>query len=163
MTDLEAKKILYVLESAYPRSEFRPGTATIYCEMLKDLPHEVVSEAVRRLIATSKWLPTVAEIRRACMEIIEPLPSAEAAWVEACAAARAFTPYQSAQKEPAMSPLTHKAVQVMGGIEAIAYSDQPELIGREFRRVYERLRESEMLVRQQGRVPIRTALPESEG
>lgn len=53
-----------------------------------------------------------------------------------------------------MSPLTRKAVQVLGGIEAIAYSGQPEFMGREFRRVYERLRESEIRNRQQGRMQI---------
>lgn len=168
MTELQAQKLLYVLESAYSRSEFRPGTAKIYTQMLADLPYEVAKTAVMRLIATSKWLPTIAEIRHACAELIDPLLSAEDAWIEACKAARVYTPYQAPPEVrkaqaayrgyqvegPTMSPLTRKAVQVLGGIEAIAYSDQPEFMGREFRRIYERLRESEMRNRQQGRMQI---------
>jgi hypothetical protein len=165
MTELEAKKLLYVLESAYPRAEFAAGTAQLYAQMLGDLPYEVAKTAVMRLIATSKWLPTIAEIRQMCAETVNPLLSAEDAWIEACKAARAFTPYQAPPElqmalrghvrgTADMSPLTRKAVQVLGGIEAIAYSGQPEFMGREFRRVYERLRESEIRNRQQGRMQI---------
>jgi hypothetical protein len=165
MTELQAQKLLYILENAYSRAEFRPGTAKIYAQMLSDLPYRVAEEAVRRLIATSKWLPTVAEIRQMCVEVVDSPLSAEDAWIEACTTARSFTPYQASPElqialrgyvaeEAPMSPLTRKAVQVLGGIEAIAYSGQPEFMGREFRRVYERLRESEIRNRQQGRMQI---------
>ncbi len=171
MTDIEVKKLLYILESAYPRGEFRAGTAKVYAQMLSDLPYRVAEEAIRRLIATSKWLPTIAEIRQMCAEVMDPPLSAEDAWIEACNAARAFTPYQAppelqmalrghVRETAEMSTLTRKAVQVLGGIEAIAYSDQPEFMGREFRRVYERLRESQIRSRQQGQMQMQ--MPESE-
>lgn len=160
MTETEAKKLLYVLEGAYPRNPFTEASARVYSQMLADIPYAVASEAVRRLMATSKWLPSVSEIRQMCAELMEPVPSAEDAWLEAMEAARAFTPYQTppelqmqmrgfVREGPKMAPLTARAVAVVGGVEALAYSTSLEHAGREFRRVYESLRQSEMARRQQ--------------
>jgi hypothetical protein len=59
----ESAGVVALLKAAYPRQELDRDTIRLYAKMLADLDAEVVVAAVERIIATSKWFPTVAEIR----------------------------------------------------------------------------------------------------
>lgn len=63
MSPLEIKKLVAVLVAAYPASKVTPESVGIYERMLADLDYPAANAAVEQLLATSKWLPTVAEIR----------------------------------------------------------------------------------------------------
>lgn len=75
MTDAESTMALKVLFAAYPAAMARQSdiqqqeTRKTYRLMLADLNFDLVQCAVARLIATAKWLPTVAEIREAAVLI----------------------------------------------------------------------------------------------
>lgn len=77
MTEIEAQQIVTVIAAAWPGqvSRLTPTQQTdqqrIYRRMLADLDYPVVNAAVERLIATSKFFPTIAEIREACVHTIE--------------------------------------------------------------------------------------------
>lgn len=84
MTEVEAAKLIKVLQEAYPRAEFTEGRIEIYTQLLADLPYAAAQKAVLKLIATSPFLPTVAEIRKATAEYMHgPLPDADEAYREA--------------------------------------------------------------------------------
>lgn len=63
MSPLEIKKLVAVLVAAYPTTKATAETVGIYERMLADLGYPSANAAVEQLLATSKWMPTVAEIR----------------------------------------------------------------------------------------------------
>lgn len=68
MKESEVTELVAVLVAAFPRPPIAEKTVAIYEQMLRDLAVEVAHRAVARLVATSKWLPTIAEIRAAAVE-----------------------------------------------------------------------------------------------
>lgn len=82
MNTLEAKKLIAVLIAAFP-GKATDATVQIYERMLGDLEYVAANAAVERLLATAKFLPTIAEIREATLTVHagEIRPGAEA-WGE---------------------------------------------------------------------------------
>ena len=64
MSKLDTLKALSFLQLAYNRS-LSEQQLEFYVEMLKDVHPGILAVAVRKLINTSKFLPTIAEIREA--------------------------------------------------------------------------------------------------
>lgn len=68
-TDKEAMKVWMVLVVAYPTHGREVGeavmqqTAKLYARLLADLPVPLLMAAAEQHIASSKWFPTVAELR----------------------------------------------------------------------------------------------------
>ena len=69
MTKKEAIQILAILKAAYPSSynnmtkEEASGTVGVWCMQFEDMPGDIVLMAVHKLISTSKFPPTVAEVK----------------------------------------------------------------------------------------------------
>ena len=69
-----------ILRDAYPRQDFPERTAVLYGRMLADLDDLLVVEAVRKIVKTSRFLPSIAEIREQVAEATLGLPTASEAW-----------------------------------------------------------------------------------
>ena len=82
----EAFRIVAMLQGAWPHRQLPDSTAEVYAMTLSDLAYAEVRDAVTRLIQTSKFLPSVAEIREVVVEERCDLPAAEVAWGEVRAA-----------------------------------------------------------------------------
>lgn len=73
MTPLEALEAIKLLLAAYPTQRLRMsaedvrGMNAAYTAALSDLPFEVVRVGITKLVKTSKWMPTIAEIRGAAV------------------------------------------------------------------------------------------------
>lgn len=78
----EAVRIVSRLQAAYPRQEYPDSTAEIYAGALLDLEAEDVEHAAVYLVRTSKWFPTISEIRERVAEDRADLPEPEMAWAE---------------------------------------------------------------------------------
>jgi hypothetical protein len=65
----EAAKLVAMISAAWRDAAISDATAEIYETMLADLSFETAQQAVARLIATNKWLPTIAEIRATAADI----------------------------------------------------------------------------------------------
>lgn len=69
MTKKEAVQILAILKAAYPASyngmtkEEASGTVAIWAMQFEDMPANIVMMAIHKLIATSKFPPSVAEVK----------------------------------------------------------------------------------------------------
>lgn len=70
MKPSEAAELVAVLMAAYPSAKSTPRTSEVYERMLMDLDVRAANAAVERLLATSRFMPTVAEIREACMDLM---------------------------------------------------------------------------------------------
>lgn len=66
MTPIEAAKITAVLLVAYPDKAI---PVELYERLLVDLDYATTNAAIERLLATSKWPPTIAEIRAAALAL----------------------------------------------------------------------------------------------
>lgn len=69
MTASEAAKLVAVLLQVYPQAQFGPASSAIYERLLGDLDYAMASAAVDQLAKTSRWMPTIAEIRTAAAEL----------------------------------------------------------------------------------------------
>lgn len=69
MTKLEVAKLVGVLMASFPNGKVAAETSAIYERMLADLDYPAANAAVERLLATSRFLPTVAEIREAALTL----------------------------------------------------------------------------------------------
>lgn len=69
MTKTEVAKLVAVLLAAFPNAKASAQTSTVYETLLADLDADAAAAAVQRLIGTSRWMPTVAEIREAALAV----------------------------------------------------------------------------------------------
>lgn len=83
MTREESLAVASMLIEAYPR-EVKSDTLKAYALHLADLDHAMAGAAVKHLVSTSKWLPTIAEVKQqvARQTLPKALPVAEA-WGQA--------------------------------------------------------------------------------
>lgn len=69
MTKAEVTKLVAVMCAAFPTAKVTADTCAIYERMLADLEYPVANAAVEQLLATARFMPTVAEIRERCLAI----------------------------------------------------------------------------------------------
>lgn len=75
MTKKEAVQILAILKAAYPASyngmtkEEASGTVTVWSMQFAEMPVDIVMMAIHKLISTSKFPPTVAEVKTKIRDI----------------------------------------------------------------------------------------------
>lgn len=101
MTSEQAQQLVAVLAAAFPGTLARldadqqrvmHGT---YRRMLVDLDYAATNAAIERLLATAKFLPTVAEIREATLAVVEgPRSNGGEAWGAVLRAIRKWGVYR---------------------------------------------------------------------
>lgn len=75
MTKKEAVQILAILKAAYPNSyrgmskEEATGTINIWSMQFSDMPADIVLMALNKLIASSKFPPSIAEVKNKIGEL----------------------------------------------------------------------------------------------
>lgn len=85
----------------------------LWCELLSDLGGELLRAATLQHVAISKWFPTVAELREAAADIVNPdhQMTAMEAWGEVVSQIRAVGSYGRPQFS---NPMIHRMVSDMG-------------------------------------------------
>lgn len=89
----QAAQVMRVIEHAWPR-KIEPETAALYIEHMRDLPYEVTVAAVKRLVVSDEFMPSIATIRRTVADALGLLPPPDAI---AIAQADAWLDYQHQQ------------------------------------------------------------------
>lgn len=147
------------LTAAYPDYEVKPETAEVYWERLNTrLTPQEWEAAVNRHIDACKWFPKVSELLQAVEALRPRPPSAIDAWQTLMAAA-------PSGEEPEMDTPTRKAMNFVGGWEAICYTptDQHPFMFARFKEAYleaqERGRKADLLIAIER---YQAALPEPE-
>lgn len=94
MKKSEVTELVAILSATFTRPPMAEKTCQVYENMLADLERQAAHRAVSRLINTSKWLPTIAEIRAAAVELEHGARRAGAeAWGDVNEAIRKFGRY----------------------------------------------------------------------
>jgi hypothetical protein len=136
MTPPEAAKLVATLSAAYPRAAVTVETSRVYERMLADLDFDVATKAVARVIATSRFLPTIAEIRIAAAEVEHgPVRVGGEAWGDVGFAIRRF----GARETPRLlDPVAAQCVRLLGW-HSICSPDNESAIRAHFIRLYDQL------------------------
>ncbi|MBT8453904.1 MAG: hypothetical protein KJO40_18225 [Deltaproteobacteria bacterium] len=110
MKQSESRAVLAALKAAYPRQPISDTTLKVYERLLADLEGTTVVEAMRNHIKTSRFFPSVAEIRTLSLAINDVQP-AELAWADVLQEVRRVGIYGT----PTFSnPITGEAVGAVG-------------------------------------------------
>jgi hypothetical protein len=112
MTPSEAAKAVAMLQAAYPAARWSEPTIELYELMLAPLEFSVARNAVVRIIHSSKFLPTVAEVLEAAVDVsVGPSRNPIDAWGDVGMAIRRIGSYGSPKFE---DPLVAECVRIMG-------------------------------------------------
>lgn len=116
--------LLRAISGAYPMFELTNDRVSIYVKLLADLDNDALTAATQQHIATSKFPPTVAELREACSFLTRPaLPSWSDAWAEVLDCIRRV----GYLGQPSFShPLIAQAVQGLGGWQTMCQMEISE-------------------------------------
>lgn len=125
MTEPEAQKLVTVLVTAFPTqlsrmsAEQQASMQAIYRRMLGDLGYPEANAAVERLLATSRFMPTIAEIRDAAHTATNGQKRAGGeAWGDVLKAIRRYGYMRSPGTDFAFDdPLVHRCAASMGWSE----------------------------------------------
>ena len=135
MTRVEVAKLVAVLIAAFPYAKITPSTSSAYEDMLADLDYARTNAAVKRILASAKFLPTIAEIREAVLEADRgPRRPGGDAWGEVLAAVHKF----GVHRTPAFrDPLVAHCVRQLGW-EEICNSENQAADRARFVELYDR-------------------------
>jgi hypothetical protein len=104
----------------YPSSRVNadPLTVAMWHEMLEDLPADVVSVAMKRMCATLKYPPSVADIREAVKDAVQDaagIPIAGEAWARVSKAMSRWGYHRPEQARADLGEDIWRAVEMIGG------------------------------------------------
>jgi hypothetical protein len=128
-----------VLVDAFDPPRWSERRTALYVAALDDLPGDVLHLAVLDLIRTTRYMPRVAEVRRAVLDLVRPRrPDAGEAWAEVLDAIRSL----GRHGRPEWShPLIGDAVRAVGGWRWLCDSTNPTADRARFLDAYARLAE----------------------
>lgn len=92
MKPSQAKAAIALLIAAYPRGSWPASTQEVYARSIEPFAFDDVRRAIERLVATSEFPPSIAEVRREIVEDALGLPGEIEAWMLAEAHASARRP-----------------------------------------------------------------------
>lgn len=133
----ELEYVLGQLFSAYANTRVDEGTVAIYTRLLADIPPADLQTVVDQCIASSKFLPTVAEIREQWYLLTSRLgqPSATEGWADVLRQIRAVG---YIGKPTFGNPITEAVVKAIGWRELCA-SENIVADRAHFMRMYDQL------------------------
>ena len=161
MTRKETAQLLALIAVAYPTSRLRADgmTLDLWHQMLSDLPGEVVGAATKRMLATLKFPPTIADIREAVAKATadaQGVLSAGEAWAKVKKAVAWYGWNRGDEARAWLGDDLWRAVELVGGWREVCLSDDPETVrSAQFERRY-----SAMIQQQVERIQIPASVRE---
>lgn len=131
MTEAEAGELVAVLQAAFPRAEVDEATLKVYSQALRDLDIDEARTAVWSVVRTSRFFPTVAEIRGEYLRRFIDAPSPAEAWAQIERADKSIGGLPH--------PLVREAFSMVGGRWALKTSDNLVALRAHFWRIYDDL------------------------
>lgn len=144
MTKQEFMKIAAAINTYYPKDKPFPNqeAAQLWYEEFKDLPYDAVQMGLRRHVNTSKWCPTIAELKEAIVTNIAGNKDWGVAWNECINAISRYGQYQEEEALESMSPLTRQIVKRLG-YRDLCLSENQMQDRANFRMVFDQVADNE--------------------
>ena len=148
MTRDEVITLIQTIIVMYPASKVRTDqlTVSVWHEMLRDLPGEVVSAATKRMCATLKYPPCVADIRENVAQATreaQGMPTAGEAWAKVRKAASWYGHYRPDEARKALGDEIWRAVEMVGGWREVC-EGEGAIISAQFERRYNGIVQQEL-------------------
>jgi hypothetical protein len=143
MSPAEVSKLLPVLAAAYSNFVVDNLQHRLWSDMLADLDYRLAVLAVRRHIATSRFAPTIAEIREHAVALSTrgEVTGAEA-WGELMQAIRHHGYYHEVEGLASLSPSTRRVAEMLTWRE-INLCENVDVLRGQFLRMYDQVRNRE--------------------
>lgn len=131
MTPAQASSILALLSGAYPHIQVTRETVEAYRLCLADMDAGMVRDAVKEHIATSKFWPSIAEIRERAARgrVNAPLPDEAFAQIRRAA--------DATSERHLIHPIALDALEDIGGWWPIMRGDDMTVLRGQFVRAYQ--------------------------
>lgn len=148
-------EILASLAQAFTRQPVTTQTLQVYLRELEDVPADELEVAVRFLIRTSEWFPTLRAIRERVAEQRLDLPDESTALAQVAARmAWARTDEDDRDPDPPeLHPAVREALDLVGGFAAFRAAEEPGVIRGQFARYYRERRGEAVQRVQAGTLP----------
>lgn len=148
MTRDEVITLIQTIIVMYPASKVRTDqlTVSVWHEMLHDLPGEVVSAATKRMCATLKYPPSIADIRENVAQATreaQGAPTAGEAWAKVRKAASWYGYYRPDEARKALGDEIWRAVEMVGGWREVC-EGEGAIISAQFERRYNGMVQQEL-------------------
>lgn len=141
----EVSKLLTIMADMYPKFEVSDLKVALWYDMIGDLSYEVAQTALKKVMLTSHYPPTVADIRKAAAEIIQSdkdIMDAGKAWGEVQNAISKWGFYEPEKALDMLSPLTRKVAEQISWRE-ICCSENIGVVRGQFMKMYNTLESRE--------------------
>lgn len=143
MTKKEFATFAAAMKTYYPKENLLPNAqaAELWFIELQDLPYEVAMIALRQYVHTSKWSPTIADLReRAAGITLGEAPDWGEAWQKVQNADRWYGMYREEEAVETLDELTRETVKRLG-FQNICLSENAVADRARFKDIYEQLAE----------------------
>ena len=117
MTIDEFRVLAKGMKAVYPQPNFLPDmdAVNVWYELLKDIDYQVANMAIQMHAQSSKFPPTVAEIRESASKIVHgETKDWSKAWEEACKAMSRFGRDRKAEAYETLDDLTREVIDRLG-------------------------------------------------
>jgi len=133
-------KALKILEAAYPHRDNQEATIAMYVHYLSDLPPDALARAITQHIRTSKYFPSVAELRQLVAEECVDLPEPEVALQQV----RKIIARKGHAEGWRELPDNAVGRAALAHWWPLCYSQYPESVHREYMATYKRMRDQDI-------------------
>jgi hypothetical protein len=139
MNRQEVIRLLAIATANFPTMQERDmkPTAVLWEQALSDMPYEVAEKAILKVLSTSKFFPTVAEIRDAGIQLTQPRSiDAIEAWGLIIQAIRKYGMYD---QEKAMQSLPSDVEAMVRRFtwRELCLNENPDILRAQFRMAWE--------------------------
>ena len=144
MNKKDWSKIAAAINTYYPKEKPFPNAAAVqlWYEEFRDLPYEDVVVALRRHVNTSRWCPTIAELKDALVVNVAGADDWGEHWKAAVDAVHRFGRYREDEALASLDPMTREVVRRLGYKE-LCRSENQTAERANFRVVYEQVSNNE--------------------
>ena len=149
MTVKEFATIASAIKAAWPGSNIMPDKQSkeVWYTMLADLSYPICLNAVKQLICTNKFAPTISEIRECCSSNQTIEIDWGRAWEEVLKAIRYFGYYRPEEALQSLSPNVRACVKRLG-FQNLCLSENQMADRANFRMIYEQMQKEDKMDRQ---------------
>lgn len=143
MDKQEFAKFAMALKTYYPKEGLLPNPQAmeLWFRQLEDIPYQLAEIALNKWVATSKWSPSIAEIRESALSVsYGDAPLWSDGWEKVLSAIRIYGSYNEAQALASMDEITAETVRRMG-FKEICHSENIVADRANFRLIFEQVAE----------------------
>lgn len=140
MTKQEFGRLVAVIRGVYRDDKFLANSesAKVWYQLLKDIDYERAKAAVVKHSLTSRWTPTIAELREQIADIQADISDWSDGWQEVLTAVRRFGYMNESEAMEWMSPMTREVTKRLGWQQICeSGTDGLTALRANFRMIYE--------------------------